>query len=818
MSKHKISLIVLISFLSLIVAIELLIAGRGSASSGHAIHDWKLPLTSGRYVVTQTDKDETCSSESNRSHCSDYKTLRCAIDIDLESGEIDELPLLSPSSGKIIDQGFDPVYGSGYYLYIEHDNAISHYQHLRQSRLPNETVVQIGQCVGYVGNSGRITGTHLHFVVLNKSRQDCIIIDSIDGNSNFSNGGKIVSTNQQVGSCPGETPSNKLTLEPSLPPPSSSNNPPNKPSLISPHDWFETTNQTLELCAKENGDPDSGDYVTGYFFSIYDSAQNWESGWTNSSCVITTPLGYFTYKWRVKVRDTQGKESQWSEDWHFTVREGQASQPAQNHPPNEPTLLSPDDGEKFRNITPLLCVNEPDDPDAGDYISAFRFEVSNGVDVWDSGWVYFPCTMPPDMGGFDYSWRAKVRDNHNAESNWSDIWFFSIRQNQPPYPPTLIVPENGWESKISPALLCAKENSDPDEGDRVIAYRFEIFEGAQTWDSDWIFSGCAKPPTLPESQYQWHAKVKDTNGAESAWSDAQNFSITSLPSQASGLPSGQISFIEFIDINTSFFRIMDIDRADVQTPISDNVNSFTWSPDGEEIIYSTKEALHAFKLETGESRVIVHPEKMNTIMGNYYNFSDPVFLPNNQSIYFHADDGRAQGDTIRKLDLSTNVAYEFINPRNFQSFDVSPTNGDLLVVGCGGGRTGCDMELYNSNGSFIRKLFNWEQGFFFADLAWSPNGEIVAFSSYPDLIGDWTKPTRIQWLSMVVGELSLRTFEDSYKDRYPEWSPDGKWMVFSRTRVGEQNADLWVLSIDGKTLINITNTPEINEVKPAWRP
>ncbi|MBU0490215.1 MAG: peptidoglycan DD-metalloendopeptidase family protein [Chloroflexi bacterium] len=101
--------------------------------------------------------------------------------------------------------------------------------------------------------------------------------------------------------------------------PAPANHAPNRPNPTSPYDWYVYySGNTAQLAAQANGDPD-GDAITGYYFDIYDSAESWNSGWVGSNSVTTAALGPHDYQWRVKVRDSQGAESEWSDSWHFTL-------------------------------------------------------------------------------------------------------------------------------------------------------------------------------------------------------------------------------------------------------------------------------------------------------------------------------------------------------------------------------------------------------------------------------------------------------------------------------------------------------------------
>lgn len=111
------------------------------------------------------------------------------------------------------------------------------------------------------------------------------------------------------------------------PAPSPNNRAPDKPTLKSPGDWAAPkAEQAPELCWNSVSDPD-GDSVQ-YYAEIFESSTGDNSGWISGTCWQPSKLTgkYHGYQWHVKARDSNGKESGWSDTWHFNMV-----------PPNNPT-------------------------------------------------------------------------------------------------------------------------------------------------------------------------------------------------------------------------------------------------------------------------------------------------------------------------------------------------------------------------------------------------------------------------------------------------------------------------------------------------
>ncbi|MCC6189022.1 MAG: peptidoglycan DD-metalloendopeptidase family protein [Anaerolineales bacterium] len=98
-----------------------------------------------------------------------------------------------------------------------------------------------------------------------------------------------------------------------------------------------------------------------------------------------------------------------------------------NHAPNRPILVANPTYDWYATIgsPPQLCAQAQGDPD-GDAITGYQFEASGPSGTYNSSWIGGSCHTFSSVNPGTYEFKAKVRDSHNAESGWSDIWHFTV--------------------------------------------------------------------------------------------------------------------------------------------------------------------------------------------------------------------------------------------------------------------------------------------------------------------------------------------------------------------------------------------------------
>lgn len=116
--------------------------------------------------------------------------------------------------------------------------------------------------------------------------------------------------------------------------------------------------------------------------------------------------------------------------------------------------------------------------------------------------------------------------------------------------------------------------------------------------------------------------------------------------------------------------------------------------------------------------------------------------------------------------------------------------------------------VVKENGADLRRIS--PEGSADADLAWSPDGGRIAFTS------DRDGKKRI-YVANADGSNTVRLTNDQAADYQPAWSPDGSKVAFVSERTGSTTPEIFVMNADGTNVVRLT-TNDFRESDPAWSP
>jgi dipeptidyl aminopeptidase/acylaminoacyl peptidase len=97
------------------------------------------------------------------------------------------------------------------------------------------------------------------------------------------------------------------------------------------------------------------------------------------------------------------------------------------------------------------------------------------------------------------------------------------------------------------------------------------------------------------------------------------------------------------------------------------------------------------------------------------------------------------------------------------------------------------------------------------DSTWSPDDKQVAFvSNISGRNNIWIVPAQGGWPTQLT--------VSNQRQANIAWSPKGRWIAYNSDYDGNEQWDLFIVSVENGQVVNLTNTPEIAEEGAAWSP
>ena len=279
--------------------------------------------------------------------------------------------------------------------------------------------------------------------------------------------------------------------------------------------------------------------------------------------------------------------------------------------------------------------------------------------------------------------------------------------------------------------------------------------------------------------------------------------ISRLSGGIPGVASTQFAFISTRSGNKEVW-LMDYDGANQRplTMLRSIALTPRFSPDASRIAFTcfasaggfTSAQICIYSLETG--RPVAFPRWRGTN-------TTPSWSPDGSQIMFmssmHGDPelfvADSSGGRLKRITYSaggdTSPAW---NPK---------TGQQIAFVSDRGGTP--QLYLMNADGSSVEKIQFEDRGYVI-DPAWSPNGQLLAFS--------WRRPTGNYYIYVmdVASRQVIELTRDAGRNERPCWAPDGRHIVFESTRTGTRQ--IWTMLADGSQQRQLTTQGQ-NE-SPSW--
>jgi len=275
------------------------------------------------------------------------------------------------------------------------------------------------------------------------------------------------------------------------------------------------------------------------------------------------------------------------------------------------------------------------------------------------------------------------------------------------------------------------------------------------------------------------------------------------------IPSGTLSFLTTRDGNFEIYS-MTADGKKITNLTNNKALDFwsSWSPNGKFILfYSNRDGNNEIYRMDEDGK---NPINLSNHPSNDYL---PEWSPDGNKIAFTSD----RDHKSREIYTMNKDGSEVVRVTENEFFEEVPTwsvdgtkilftrqikekddtshaaNGEIFIM---------DADGTNEKRLTFKKGYD-------SGAKFSPDGKRIAFYG----------PTEDKNFELFImnsdGSNVINLTNDVLEDYSPSWSPDGKWIAYS-SGTSEQY-DVWVINVETRVKIRLTNVPKRNET-PVWRP
>jgi TolB protein len=337
----------------------------------------------------------------------------------------------------------------------------------------------------------------------------------------------------------------------------------------------------------------------------------------------------------------------------------------------------------------------------------------------------------------------------------------------------------------------------------MIAYGNITIEGANMAVAGFL-SDLHNPTAAPALQKIYRGAATDNDARRLAHQFADDI-VAVLSGGLPGIAQTQIAYVGAKSGNKEIW-LMDYDGANQRQVSHLRSISLTprWSPDATRIAFTCYVPFRSVTsaqiciYSTSSDRLIGFPRYRGTN-------SSPAWAPDGSQIAFMSSQGGDPEIYIADSDGSHLHRITFAVGVNTSPAWNPKTGKQLVFVSDRGGEP--VLYLSNSDGSNVEKIDLPDMGYVI-DPAWSPNGQLLAFS--------WRRPTGNYdiYVMDIVGHQLVELTRDQGRNERPSWAPDGRHLVFESTRTGARQ--IWSMLADGTQPRQLTSQGQ-NE-SPNWSP